>query len=168
MGVTYASVNPAAQTDGIVYATSVPLTTTEADLWNGVGNDPIQVLYGQAVVAIVTLSPTGGLTAQNTYVVMQVDLGGSTWVDVAWCVYTDKTNVGTFVLSGGVAGANSFQQSRPAGAFPTPQSNGSNQIALGGTIRFVGKTIISGGSSAALGAFTGVNCSIRYKLLGLR
>ena len=105
MGVTYASVNPAAQTDGIVYATSVPLTTTEADLWNGVGNDPIQVLYGQAVVAIVTLSPTGGLTAQNTYVVMQVDLGGSTWVDVAWCVYTDKTNVGTFVLSGGVAGA---------------------------------------------------------------
>lgn len=168
---TFANITPTAKTDGIVYANAVNLTSTEADLYNGSaldGQDPVQVTYGQAIQAVVTLTPTGGLTAQNSYVVMQTDLGDGTWIDVAWCVYTNRLIVGTFVLSGGVAGANAVQQSRAADSFPTPQALGSNQITLGGRIRFVGKCVISGGSSAAAGAFTGVTCSIRYRLLGLR
>lgn len=169
---TFANITPTANNDGMLYASSVPLTSTEADLFNGTaaldGQDPIQVIYGQAIQAIVTLTPTGGLTAQNSYVVMQTDLGDGVWVDAAWCVYTDKSIQGIFVLSGGISGANSVQQTRQANSFPTTQANGSNQITLGGRVRFVGKTIISGGSSAAVGAFTGVNCTIRYRLLGLR
>lgn len=168
---TFANITPPSRTDGIVYANAVNLTSTEADLYNGSaldGQDPVQVTYGQAIQAIVTLTPTGGLIAQNSYVVMQTDLGDGTWVDAAWCVYTDKLIQGVFVLSGGIAGANAVQQSRQANSFPSPQALGSNQITIGGRVRFVGKCVISGGSSAAPGAFTGVTCSIRYRLLGLR
>lgn len=167
---TFANTVPAANNDGILYASAVPLTGTEADLYNGTaldGQDPIQVTYGQAIQAIVQLTVSGSPVGNNTYVVMQTDLGDGVWVDVAWCMYTQKNAPATFVLSGGVAGANAFQQTRVAGSPPTPQANGSNQIPLGGRVRFVGKANIYGGSSYVQGAFAGVLCTIKYKLLGL-
>lgn len=168
MAVTYAANPSLAQPDGITYATSVPLTATEADLYNGVAGDPISVVYGQAIVAVVTLTPSGGPTSLNCYIAMQTDMGDGVWVDVAWCVYTNTQASATFVLAGGVAGANSVQQSRQANAFPTPQANGSNQIPIGGRVRFVGKSILVAGSSVAAGQVANISATIKYKLLGLK
>lgn len=170
---TFANVTPTAIKDGIVYAANVPLTTTEADLYNGVavdGQDPVQVQYGQAIQAIVQVNPQDIIGQSNSYVVMQTDLGDGVWVDVAWCVAATNgiSKPRTFTLAGGSAGANAFEQTRAVGQFPTPQANGSNQIPLGGRIRFVGKGILSGGSSSSPGRTANVIVNITYKLLGLR
>ncbi len=168
--VVYANIVPAAQADGIVYSATVPLTSSEADLFNGAEDDPVQVLYGEAVLAIVKFIATGEMGANSSYVVMQTDLAGNgIWVDVAWCLWTGLAGQATFVLSGGVAGANAFQQSRAPGT--APGSNGSNQIPLGGRVRFVGKAIIGSGSSVSSSTSLSigrVTASIFYKLLGLR
>ena len=169
MPPTYAPIATALKGDGINYATSVPLTATEADVYNGVGGDPVQIVYGQAVLAIVKLVPRGNPISVNSYVVMQTDLNSDgTWFDVAWCVHTNKNVTGVYALSGGVAGANSVTQARQAGSFPTPQANGSNQIPLGGRVRFVGKADIVGGSSLSPGIVSGIDVSVTYKLLGLK
>jgi hypothetical protein len=167
---TYANITPIATTDGLTYASSVPLTSTEADLYSGTaidGQDPVSVTYGQAIVAVVTLKPQS-LTGQlNAYVVMQQDMGDGVWVDIAWCIFQNAQATVTFVLSGGGVGNNAFQQ-RAVGQFPTPQTNGSNAMPLAGRVRFVGKSILTGGSSAAPGLPAQVAATIRYKLLGLR
>lgn len=169
---TYANITAPSRADGIAYATAVPLTSTEADLYNGQTlpntGDPVPVLFGQAIQAVVQLSVAGAPASNSTYVVMQTDLGDGVWVDVAWCFWNGTQGSATFVLSGGVAGNNAFQQSRQAGAVPTPQANGSNAMVLGGRIRFVGRTALSGGSSYSVGGFAGVLATIRYKLLALR
>lgn len=170
--VTYANAKPNALTDGFVYADAVQLTNTEADLYNGPTGltlDPMSVKYGEAVVAVVQLTVTGNPAGNSTYVVMQTDMGDGVWVDVAWCMYTNQQVAQTFVLSGGGVGAinNAFQQSRQAGAVPNPQANGSNAMALAGRIRFVGRTVLTGGSSHAAGAFAGVTATITVKVLGL-
>lgn len=165
---TFANVTPIAAVDGVLYANAVPLTSTEADLFNLVsGLDPIPVVYGQAVLAIVKLVVSGSPGQNSTYVVMQTDLGDGVWVDVAWCKYTDTQLTQTFVLSAGGVGSinNAFQNSRASGS--APGSSGSNQMLLGGRIRFVGKTTFTGGSSASSGGTIGVLATIRYKLLGL-
>jgi hypothetical protein len=133
--------------------------------------DPAPVLYTEAVLASVVLTAVGSLTSNTTYVVLQTDLGDGVWIDVAWCVWTGLSGSVTFVLSGGVAGANSFQQSRASGT--APGSNGSNQIPLGGRIRFVGKSTINSSSSSPSPSpgpapLPGVAVTIRFKLLGLR
>jgi hypothetical protein len=95
-------------------------------------------------------------------------MGDGVWVDMNWVFWSGTQGTAIFVMSNGIAGANSFQQSRGAGAVPTPQANGSNQMVLGGRIRFVGKTIMTGGSSGAPGVPAQVTATIRYRLLGMR
>ncbi len=167
--MTTANILTTAETDGILYSNVVPLTATEADLFGGAGAnspDPIPTTYGAAILAVVQLAANGIITGNSTYLVMQMDLGDGVWVDMNWIVWTQVQGTAVFVFSNGVAGADTFQQSRNAGAVPNPQASGSNQLALGGRIRFVGKTLMTGGSSSAPGVTTQVTATIRYKLLG--
>lgn len=166
-----ANIIPTAPTDGIAYAVAVPLTSTEADLWGGTGvqvADPIPTTYGAALIAVVQLAANGIITGNSTYIVMQMDMGDGVWVDLNWLFWNQVQGSATFVFSNGVAGALTFQQSRNSGQVPNPQANGSNQMVLGGRIRFVGKTVMTAGSSSAPGVATQVTATIRYKLLGLR
>jgi hypothetical protein len=168
---TTANITPTAETDGTAYAVSVPLTSTEADLAGGVGvqsPDPIPTTYNSAIIAIIQLTINGLVVGNNTYVVMQIDLGDGVWVDLNWCVWSGGQGTATFVFSNGIAGANTIQQSRNAGATPNPAANGSNQLVLGGRIRFVGKSTFVGGSSSLAGVTTSVLATIQYKLLPLR
>lgn len=167
---TYSNITPTAPTDGLPYSVSVPLTSTEADLNGGTGalTGPIATEFGQAIVAVVQLSVNGYITANNTYLVMQMDMGDGVWVDLNWLVWTGSQGSGLWVFSNGIAGATTLQQTRTVGAPPSPQSNGSNQLALGGRMRFVGKALFSGGSSSLAGLTTSVLATIRYRLLGLR
>lgn len=165
-----ASITPTAAVDGVLYANATPLTTTEANLGDGnaVPSGLIPTVYGEAIAAVVTLSINGIITGNNSYVVLQMDMGDGTWVDLCWCVWTGTQGSAVFVFSNGIAGANVFQQSRSSGQFPQPQSNGSNQMALGGRLRFVGRATAVGGSSSLAGVTTSVSATIRYRLLGLR
>lgn len=166
-----ASITPTVISDGTPYAVAVPITSSEADLWGGSGAaapDPIATTYGQAISAVVQLSINGIITANLTYVVVQMDMGDGVWVDMNWIVWTATQGSATFFMSNGAAGANTFQQTRNAGSAPSPQASGSNQMPLGGRIRFVGKSFIAGGSSSIAGLTTQVSATIRYKLLGLR
>jgi hypothetical protein len=55
--VTPANIQPTAMADGILYANAVPITTTEADLADSlVTPDPIQIEFGQIIVAAVQLT----------------------------------------------------------------------------------------------------------------
>lgn len=168
---TFANITPNAASDGILYSDSATLTSTEADLFNGStaidAVDPIPVLYGQSLQAVVKLTVTGNPAGNSTYVVLQTDLGDGTWIDVAWCFWNGTQGMATFVLSAGGVGEinNAFQQVRQSGSVPNPQANGTNEMILGGRCRFVGRTSLSGGSSA-VGGFAGVRATIRYKLYG--
>lgn len=169
MATTSANIIPTAGTDGLPYGAAVPITLQEADLGDGkLTPDPIAVEYGQAILAIIQLSINGIVTANNTYVVMQVDMGDGVWLDVAWLVWTASQGSAVFVLCGGGLGAmnNSFQQTRQPGQFPA--SNGSNAVPLAGRIRFVGKSSFSGGSSSLAGLNTQVSATIKYKLMAPR
>lgn len=160
---------PETPADGTVYASAVPLTSTEAVLGDGIAvGTVIPTTFGQAIVATIRLSINGLIVANNSYVVMQMDMGDGIWVDMNWLVWTGSQGTATFVFSNGVAGANSFQQSRQSGQFPQPQAVGSNQLCLGGRIRFVGRSTAVGGSSSLAGVTTSVSATISYKLLGLR
>lgn len=161
---------PTAFTDGVVYASAVPLVSTEASLGNTSITDPISVIEGQEVVAVVKLSITGIIVSCNAYVVMQTDMGDGTWIDIAWIVSTQRQGTATYVLCAGGRGAmnNAIQQSRDVGQAPQPQANGSNAIPLGGRIRFVGKSTMLGGSSSAPGLTSGVYATITYKLTAPR
>jgi len=163
--VTYANIIPAAATDGLPYATSKALTGTEADLYNQTippGVDPAPVLYDQAILVVATMVIAGGPATNSSYLVLQTSVdGGTTWIDVAWCLLTSTSNGSNiFGLSAGSSGSNSFQQSRASGT--APSSNGSQQTPLGGIMRLVGKTTLSGGSSPS------VTVTANFKLLGLR
>ncbi len=167
--MTTANITPTAGSDGVTYSTAVPITTTEADLGDGVLSPrPIATTFGEAILAVITLTINGIVTANNTYIVMQQDMGDGVWVDMNWLVWTGNQSSATFVFSNGIAGANTFQQSRIAGAAPSPQANGQNQLALGGRIRFVGKSLFSGGSSSLAGLTTSVLATIKYRLQPVR
>lgn len=166
-----ANIIPTTPVDGLIYSAAVPLTSTEADLAGGTGAvtpAPFGTTYGAAIIAVIQLSINGLIVGNTTYIVMQMDMGDGVWVDLNWLVWTGTQGTATFVFSNGVAGANTIQQSRNSGQPPTPQSNGSNQLCLGGRIRFVGKTTMVGGSSSIAGLTTAVSATITYKLLGLR
>lgn len=160
--------------DGIPYAVSVPLTSTEADLNGGtnVPTSPIPVEAGQAISAVIKLTIIGYIAGNSTYVVMQMDMGDDTWVDINWCFWDGRQGTAIFVFSNGIAGANSFQQSRNTNQVPVNssgvQGNGSNQLTLSGRIRFVGRTSMTGGSSSVSGTATSISATIRYKLLHLK
>lgn len=164
--------------DGILYASAVVVPAAEGALGNRgpAQQDPVPVLYNEAISAIVELTAQGAISSQTTYVVLQTDFGDGVWIDVAWLAWTGISGSATFLLAGGVAGANSFQQTRASGTAPSP-TNSSNQIPLGGRIRFVGKSTVntssssssSSSSSGGPAALTpGVLATIRFKLLGLR
>ena len=163
-----ANIIPTAESDGVIYASAVPITSTEASLGDGLKTPAvIAVVEGQAIVAVIQLSINGFITGNSTYVVMQTDLGDGTWIDVAWLFWNQVQGSATFVLCGGGLGAmnNAFQQSRNSGQVPQPQANGSNAVPLGGRVRFVGKTTMTSGSSSAPGVSTAVSATITFKLM---
>ena len=165
--MTTANITPTAATDGVVYATNVPLVSTEADLGDGLKTpSPIAVIEGQTIVAVVKLAVQGHVTGQSSFIFLQTDLGDGTWVDVAWCFFTGTDGTATFVLCGGGLGAmnNAFQQSRKASAAPSTQANGSNAVPLGGRCRFTGFATSVGGSSNLAGVTAGVTATVTYRL----
>lgn len=158
---------PTAATEGIKYAAAVPLTMIEAVLGDAAQVPTvIPVIEGQTIVAVVELSINGIITSNSTFVFMQTDLGNGVWVDVAWCYFNKTQAPATFVLSGGGLGAmnNAFEQARNSNSAPAAQANGSNQVPLGGRVRFTGFTHMTGGSSSAPGVATQVTVTITYKL----
>ena len=164
---TNVNITPTAPIDGVIYATAVPLTPTEASLGDGLKTpDPIAVAQGQTIIAVVKLSINGFITGNSTFIFLQTDLADGTWVDVAWCYYSQTQAPATFILCGGGLGAmnNAIQQSRNSGGAPATQANGSNAIPLGGRVRFSGFATTIGGSSSAPGVSTRVSCTITYRL----
>lgn len=167
------NITPTAPTDGLVYASAVPLTLTEATLGGGSGAqtpEPISVAFGQTLVAVIQLTVNGIIVGNNTYVVLQTDLGDGVWIDVAWIVWTGSQGTATFVMCvpPSFTGTWVSQQTRQPGSSPTTQANGSINLALGGRVRFVGKATAVGGSSSLAGSNTVVSVTIKYKLHGLR
>lgn len=161
------NITPAALTDGVAYATSVPLTPTEAALGDAAETPAIiPIIEGQTIVAVVKFTVSGYITGNSTFVFLQTDLGDGTWIDVAWCFFSGKQGTATFVLCGGGLGAmnNAFQQSRQASSAPSSQANGSNAVPLGGRCRFTGFTNMIGGSSSVSGTSTTVSATITYRL----
>lgn len=170
-----ANITPDPQTDGLVYSDAVPLTSTEADLRGGSGvqvGAPIATVFGQAIAAVIQLSIDGFMTGNSTYVVMQMDVGNGIWIDMNWLFWNQVQGSATFLFSNGIAGATTYQQTRNAGQVPVDsngaQGNGNNQLALGGRIRFVGKTVATGGSSSTQGNMNQVTATITYRLQPLR
>ena len=166
------NITPTAGWDGVLYSVAVPLTSTEADLWGGTGVqsiDPAVVNYGQALVAIIQLAINGLVVGNTTYVILQTDFGDGVWVDVAWVMWTGNQGSAVFVMTaGGMASVNTaFQQTRQSGQSPSSAA-GANVLALGGRIRFVGKSIFVGGSSSLAGLTTSVAATIKYKLMAPR
>lgn len=171
--VQYADISQPTRSDGMVYATSCPLTATEADLYTGgttlANLDPIPVLYGQSIQAVVKLVPRGGPVSINCYVVMQTDLGDGVWIDVAYCQRSNTQVTGLYSFVGGYQASAAYQQSRQAGQFPAAADGcAANAVNLGGRVRFVGKAIVTGGSSLSPGVVAGIDATITYKILGLR
>lgn len=170
---TLANIVPTAGTDGVVYAASVPLTTSEAALGDAVATPSnIAVQEGQELLAFVKFSISGIVASLSGYVVLQADLGDGNWVDVAWAVVTEATLLQgstTFVFSAGGRGAmnNVFRQTRQSGTVPGT-STGTNACPLGGRCRFVGKATTSGGSVGAGGGANQVAATITYKLTAPR
>lgn len=165
--VTSANIVPLALTDGVVYATSIPLVTTEADLGDGLLTPrPISVVEGQTVVAVVKLVVNGHVTGTNAFVFLQTDLGDGTWIDLAWCNTKVTDGSATFVLCAGGIGAmnNAFGPMRNASSAPATQANGSNACPLGGRVRFTGFATSVGGSSSLAGTYAGVFATITYRL----
>ncbi len=166
-----ANITPLAETDGVTYCTSVPLTATEADLGDSlITPRPVAIVYGQAILAIVQFAINGIINLNKSYVVMQTDLGDGVWIDVAWAFYSQQQAPETHVLFGGGlgGGAGAFRKSRDANSLPTPQADGSNALPLGGRVRFSGGAILASGSSSAPGVSTVVSVTIKYKLLAPR
>jgi hypothetical protein len=169
--VQFANIVPSAPTDGVPYAVNFLLTSQELDIFNGPAADlhPVPITFDQAIFAIVQFVAGQG-ASQPSYVVMQTDLGDGVWIDVSSCQWTGTSGQATFVLSGGVGGANSFQQTRAAGTNP---GNTFQQCPLGGRVRFVGKTGPSASSPSPSPSSPSVvgppmQVTVKYRLLGLR
>lgn len=161
------NITPTAMTDGVVYASAVPLTSTEAALGDALQTPAlIPIIEGQTIVAVVKLSINGIVAGNNSYVFLQTDLGDGTWIDVAWCRFTAGQGQRTFVLCGGGLGAmnNAFEQSRQSSSAPATQASGSNAVPLGGRVRFTGFSSFSGGSSSIAGQSTVVSATVTYRL----
>lgn len=146
----YANILPTAESDGVLYCSAVAVPSVEASLGDGlVTPDPIAVVEGIGISAVVELSITGSPGSNSTYVVMQSDYGDGKWADIAWCVWAGTSGSANFVLSGGGLGVNnSFQQSRAVGA--APSMSGSNACSLGGRVRFVGQSTTTGTVKASI------------------
>ena len=171
---TSANIVPTPETDGIAYCTNVPITFTEADLGDGVNcSHPIPIAVGDQLMAVVQLSINGYITGNNTYVVMQTDMGDGVWIDLSWIVWNGNQGSVTYSMFTPFAtGAPTpSQQTRAIGASPGAASSG-KQIGSGpfGRIRFTGQSFpFVGGSSSSPGAGpTLVSATIKYKILAQR
>ncbi len=161
------NITPTALTDGVLYASAVPITISEAVLGDAVSTPSVvPVTEGQSVVAMVNLAANGHFVSANTFVFLQTDLGDGNWVDVAWCNSRVGDGSQRFILCGGGLGAmnNAFGPLRQSGSAPATQANGSNAMPLGGRIRFTGFTNFAGGSSSLAGLNAAVLATISYKL----
>lgn len=121
--------------------------------------DPVNLIWEYAVAAEVTFTQQGSPVALSgaCYVVAQIDAGDGNWVDACWCTLTALPGAipVTFWLSLGLDATNgSFQQTRTPGTAPSP-NNGSNAVALGARIRFVGKGAVSASSSSSSSSSSG-------------
>jgi len=147
--VTQANIN-VSSTNGVPYCKTAPVGTTEADL-----GTPVTVTWFEAILASVVFTFTGTPTGPS-YIVLQIDLGDSNWIDIAWL--TTATTAGTlvFVLAAGSAGGAAAQQTRVVGT--APASSAFIQMPLGGRFRFVGKT----------GAANTLTATITYRTLPQR
>jgi hypothetical protein len=167
----FASITPAALSDGLLYCKSALMPAAEADLYDpgtaGQPYDPVPMPYHAVAVASVLLSAVGLTGNTGSYVIMQTDLGDGTWYDVCWGSTTFTSGTASFLLYGSIQTAGAYQQTRAPGTAPTP-AVGTNAIGLGGRIRFVGKATytVTGGSPSPGG--NGLFCTIRYRLLGRR
>ena len=167
----YTNATMAPLTDGKSYSVNVPLTSNEAVLSTSSSPwypDPVPLSFQQALVATVLLSAPTPLASNASYVVLQTDMGDGVWVDVAWAIWTGTSGNAVFLFSvmGNPALTLAVQQTRAAGT--APGSTGQNNIALGARFRFVGKATINAGSSSSPSAgFSGVQATIKFKLLGL-
>ena len=167
---TYANIAIQPIGGGSYYALNGVITSTEADL-NTVSSPPVPITIpaNQGISATVELSISGAPGANQTYVIMQTDFGDGIWFDVCGLMWMQTQGSANFLLSAGhVAGSSVTQQTRNPGQPQTPQANFSNNIVLGGRIRFVGQAKLSGGSSYSQGGFAGVNVTIKYRMLPVR
>jgi hypothetical protein len=167
---TFASTSGTPSYDGLPYATAAVIPSVEQDLFNQPlpQKGPLSVVYGEAALAVIELSLNVQPATNSTYVILQTDLGDGVWLDLVGIVWTGTSGSATFLLSAGVAGALALQQTRQAGS--APGANFANQCPLGGRIRFVGQTTLTGvpANFSSSGGVAGVTCTIRVKLLGLR
>jgi hypothetical protein len=128
----------------------------------------VPVLYNQAVSAIVEFTANGA--TPPAYCIMQTDWSDGVWADVAWCQTNITTGTATFALSSFTQGPGAFQQTRAAGT--APGGTGSNPVAaLGGRIRFVGKTAAGASPSPSPSPSPSgppMLVTIRLRQLGLR
>jgi hypothetical protein len=150
--------------DSIPYSLNAVLPTSEADIFNGVGisaRDPLPVLYAAAAIAAVGLSVSGSPASNQSYVILQTDLMG-TWIDLATCTWSDTSGSATFLLCAGApGGACAFRAWRAADVAPQGTESVPN-CPLGGRVRFVGKAVLTGGTSPQ------VTATVNVKLMGLR
>lgn len=166
----FANTTPAPGTGGMPYATGTPVTGTEADLFNQARPpffDPVPVpSEHEAVLAVIQLAISGNVSSNTTYIVLQTDLGDGLFVDVAWIQWNGTSGNATFVISAGGSQGRAIQMTRTAGT--SPGASGSNQIPLGGRIRFVGKASLGVGSSSSSSSpqsIGGVSATIKYLFL---
>ena len=175
----WANILPPAFVPNTAYCINRVVPAAEGDLSdsNNQSGDPISMPFQVGFSASVELSISGNPASNVTYVVAQTDFGDGVWYDVCGCRWTGASGTANFFLSGGVSGANVLQQTRTSGQ--DPGANFSNQIVLGGRLRFVGKSVLtsqaaqgassssSSSSSAGPGPVQQVTATIRYNLIPL-
>lgn len=172
--VNWANANATPLTGGAPYAINHVMPAAEGSLSDQppYQGDPVPLPFEQAISAEVAFTAQGSLSGVSVcYVVLQVDQGDGNWVDAAWANLTAVPGATptVFWLSVGLDAVNGvFQQTRPVGTTPTP-NNGSNPIALGARMRFVGKCTLaassssSSSSSAGPGVTPAILVTIRYR-----
>jgi hypothetical protein len=177
MASPFANIASAPKTDGLPYCVNIIMPSAENDLFALPGSaapseyDPIGVSWGQGVFASVHFIPSNIQSNPGSYVVLQTDFGNDGfWFDLAWCSTVTLVERKFALCVSGQGINNVFEQTRLVGTAPSP-ANGNNNYGLGGRLRFVGKSLASGGSSGSSGSsggLTGMLLTIRYKILGLR
>lgn len=173
--MTFANAQATQLTGGAPYCLNHVMPAAEGSLSDvpAYQGDPVPLPFEQAISAVVEFAAQGAVAGISVcYAVLQVDQGDGQWVDAAWANLTaiPGATPTVFWLSVGLDAVNGvFQQTRAVGTTPAP-NNGSNPIALGARMRFVGKATLTGGSSsssssssAGPGVTPAILVTIRYR-----
>lgn len=167
--MTTANVTPLLPTDGAIYANGTVLTNTEGDLNNltGLNQTPIGVGLGNALylLASIKIVVAGTPGSGVAWVAIQTALADGIWYDVGWVEKSFTLGNGTFnqafgsgiMTSTSSASANNWVNARTLGV--DPGATGTNNLPLGGQLRFTGKTTFNQGTATV---------TIYYKLQGMR